>query len=989
MSVAPRHVESAGRAMRRAFVRIFGVVTVLLGIVATVHLHGELSFHRAAQAASERLSVTRGRAAIARQLGGVISDLSYLRELTEAEGLLDDGYEAQRRALARSFVRFSRYRGMYGQIRLLDASGNEVVRINHAGGAPVSVPHPQLQSKSARYYFGAAYTLGRGGIYVSPFDLNVEHGRIDDLPKPMLRFATPVFDTGGRKRGVLVLNYLGDSLLRGFRQATAAIADHVVLVNRDGYWLSSPHPADTWGFMYDNERTFARDHPRAWTRIRAGQEGQIETPSGLLTYATIHPLNLAAQGRVVQGRDAAAGQRAWKIIAVRPHQSLVGSPVLARNAPFYLAMLLLLATGSAALAYARVRHARAEDTVEFERRFRGILERLDLLAVGIDASGRINFCNDAFLGLVGRERSQIMGGDWFTNCVPEVHRAPDRDAFEQILAGRREPVPVEGQVARADGASRRVAWNDTLILDARDRITGVTRIGEDVTEERAAELELRKLSRAVEQSPGVVMIVGTDARIEYVNPRFCELTGYRAEEVIGQNPSLLKSGYTSAAEYRRLWETITAGGQWHGVFCNRKKNGELYWETASISAVRDGAGNITHYVSVKEDITERRHMEERFRQVVESSPYALVMVDERGKMVLVNGKTEELFGYPREELIGQSVEMLLPEEGRARHLDLRGTYASRPVARAMGVGQELVGRRRDGREFPVEVGLSPIESAAGHLVLSAVVDISARKALEAELAERNREVTRGHALAVVGRMANMVAHDLRNPLSSIKMTLQMLAEQPSHTLDDEERELRGIALEQVRYMESIIKDLLSYSREQTLKPVWMEIGELLAAAAAMADKSIAERGAGFDIRVDPDLPRLHGDPDRLRQVFFNLILNALQASADHEPRVAVTVGFADPRTERTLCFRVEDNGPGVDPEETERLFDPFYTTRAQGTGLGLAIVKRIVEQHGGTVRLEPAPGGGTRAQVLLPVGPLPAGASRRAEASPAVSEHGA
>ena len=992
MSDANFQSEPFGRAVRREFLRIFGIFAILLGIVATVHLRGELSVDRAARSASEQLNVTLGRAAIARQLDGVISDLTYLRDMAEAQGFLDNGYEAQRRALAASFVRFSRHRGMYDQIRLIDASGIESLRVNRSGGAPASVPRPLLQSKSARYYFRAAYELARGAIYVSPFDLNMEHGRIEDPPKPMLRFATPVFDAGGRKRGVLVLNYLGDSLLRGFRQATAGIADHIALVNREGYWLSSPRPARAWGFMYDNERTFGRAHPGAWAQVMARQEGQVETLHGLLTFASVHPLFLAAPGRALHNREGAAkgsGDRVWKIIALAPRPTLLGNPILARNAPFYLAMLALLAAGSAALAYARVRHARAEDAVEFERRFRGILERLDLLAVGVDAKGRINFCNDAFLRLIGRERLQVMGNDWFTNYVPEVRREKEREAFEQILAGARDPAPVESNILQRDGEPRRVAWNDTLTLDPQERITGVIRIGEDVTEIRAAEQELRKLSRAVDQSPGVVMIVGIDGCIEYVNPRFCELTGYSAQEVIGQNPSLLKSGYTSATEYRRLWETITAGGQWRGVFCNRKKNGDLYWEAASISGVRDGAGKITHYVSVKEDITERRRMEERFQQVVESSPYALVMVNEGGKIVLVNGKTEELFGYPREDLIGQTIEMLIPEGSQTRHAELRGAYANHPVARPMGAGRELLARRRDGSEFPIEVGLSPIESAEGRLVLSAVVDISARKALEAELAERNREVARGQALAVVGRMANMVAHDLRNPLSSIKMTLQMLADDPRHVLDAEELELRGIALESVRYMESIIKDLLSYSREQTLKPVWLEVAELVDAAAAMADKNFAECGVAFDTHLDPGLPHLYGDPDRLRQVLFNLIINAVQASEGIEgrdPRVSVSVSFADPRTPRDLCFEIRDNGHGFDTAQTEHLFDPFYTTRTHGTGLGLAIVKRIVEQHRGSVRLESVTEGGTRAVVVLPIAALCEAATQGADSTPVVSE---
>ena len=960
MSENARSESSLAPAVRRDFVRIFATCALLLGTFAVVHLRGEFESRRLERAAAERLNVALGREAIARRLQGIVSDLTYLAEVTRTQGFLDHGYDSERRALARAFMAFSRHRGVYDQIRLIARNGLETVRVERNGGDPVSVPVERLQSKSARYYFEAAYRLDPGGVYISPLDLNVEHARIEDPPKPVLRIAMPISDSRGRKQAVLVLNYLGESLLRAFRQATAAIADHVVLVDRNGYWLSSPRPEDAWGFMYGTKRTFATEQPAAWARARTREAGQIDMPAGLVTFSTVHPVLPAA----------ATDRPTWKIVALSPRVGLLADPALTHNLPFYLAMLALLAAGSVALAYVRVRRARAEDAVEFERRFHGILERIDLLAVGIDATGHIDFCNDAFLSLLGRERAELLGKDWFAACVPPERRDRERKVFERVLSRESEPGSIERDLWRGEGDVRRVAWNDTLALDSRGQITGVTRIGEDVTEARAADQSLRKLSRAVEQSPGGVMIVGSDGLIEYVNPRVSELTGYSAEELIGQSPSLLKSGYASESEYRRLWEVVTSGGQWRGLFCNRKKNGELYWETASISGVRDAAGNITHYVAVKEDITERRRMEARFQQVVESSPYAVTMVNESGDIVLVNGKTEELFGYPREELIGTPVERLLPDSIRVRHARLRDAYGIHPKARPMGVGLELCGQRRDGSRFPVEVGLSPIESVEGRLVLGAIVDISARKALESELAERNREIARGEALAVVGRMANMVAHDLRNPLSSIKMTLQMLAGNGDDLPLDEEQELCAIALDQVRYMEAILGDLLSYSREQTLKPAWVDAPALVEAALSGAERGEKASRVACKIEIAAGLPKMRVDADRLRQVLSNLLANAKQAAesgASGSPRVVVRVRFEDGAARDRIRFEVEDNGSGIDPGECEHAFEPFYTTRAQGTGLGLAIVRRIVEQHGGHVSLERSREGGTRAVFVLPV----------------------
>jgi PAS domain S-box-containing protein len=375
------------------------------------------------------------------------------------------------------------------------------------------------------------------------------------------------------------------------------------------------------------------------------------------------------------------------------------------------------------------------------------------------------------------------------------------------------------------------------------------------------------------------------------------------------------------------------------------------------------------------ELAERVRTHERFRVIADSAPCALVMVDQAGEIVFVNAQTEALFGYTRDELMGRSIEMLLPKAYRSTHAKQRAEFLSGPqAARYMGADRYLCCVRKDGSECPVEVGLTRIETAEGRLVLSSIVDITERRRLERQLEERNCEISRNQALAVVGRMANMVAHDLRNPLSSIKMGLQILGKQPALHSGDEERELKQIALEQVRYMEGILVDLLDYSRESPLKPEWLRIDELLDAATLIVQKTIEERGAHVTTRYQSGLPTLHGDGDKLRQVFSNLLVNAVQATEGIEDCAAeihisthLELGPERPR----IRVEIRDNGCGVAPGQEEKLFEPFHTTRAKGTGLGLAIVGRIIRQHQGSVHLESAEKRGARAVVVLPTGPLP------------------
>ncbi|NIO41665.1 MAG: PAS domain S-box protein, partial [Burkholderiales bacterium] len=457
--------------------------------------------------------------------------------------------------------------------------------------------------------------------------------------------------------------------------------------------------------MYGNDHTFGKSYPDAWQRMAATSSGQFRSPQGLFSFTTVYPLQHVV-GNGVRERMAEADKKYyWKVVAhlTPPRLQATPSNFLGRHLPLYLTMFALLAIASLLLARASVRHRHTTAQLDFERRFRKVLEGVDLLAVGLDAQGSIAFCNNALLQLAGRQRQAVIGQDWFETFVPQAQREHSKTLFHGMVSEETVPKRRESAIQTRTGEQRLISWNDTLLFDPHGQVIGVTCIGDDITEARQSEEQLRKLSRAVEQSPSTVIITGTDGTIEYVNPKFTELTGYGLDEVRGKNPRILKSGETSSAEYRYLWETITAGGEWRGVFHNKKKNGELYWEATCISPIRNAQGEITHFIAVKEDITERMRLEERFRRVVEATPNGIMMVNREGKIVLANFQTQRIFGYAREELIGQPVEMLIPERYRAAHPRYRSALFAEGKGLAMGIGQNLYGRRKDGKEVPLEI----------------------------------------------------------------------------------------------------------------------------------------------------------------------------------------------------------------------------------------------------------------------------------------------
>jgi len=599
----------------------------------------------------------------------------------------------------------------------------------------------------------------------------------------------------------------------------------------------------------------------------------------------------------------------------------------------------------------------------------------DLLIAILDKDGLIMDGNDNLFQTSGWLREELIGQNWFEKLVQDTHRPKYGKHFENIMSGKEAPKRYESELITKQSENRRINWRDSLVTDDHGTVLGLIRLGDDVSQLRRSEDQLQRLSIAVEQSPSMVMIVNIDGDIEYTNPVFTKVTGYSAQEVKGKKPSILKSENASSLDFESLWNTITKGDVWRGIFKNLRKNGEVFWEAASISAILSESREITHYLAVKEDITERVRLEEKFRLFVEAAPNGIVIINDNGKIELVNEEAEKYFQYSQAELIGRPVEVLVPDKLRGGHVQQREVFFLKNVSRKMGRGIDLHGKRKDGSVFPIEVGLATIETETGKYALASVADISRRRQLEEELEERNHEIARSEALAVVGRMANMVAHDLRNPLSSIKMTLQIFDRKPGADWRENFDELNLIALDQVRYMEGIINDLLSYSRPDDIKLEWISIDTLVNQTLLLAQRQIDESKVRIKTWFQNGLPTLHGDADKLRQVFTNLIINALQATegiTDRTPEITVTTHLQLGEDHPMIRVEICDNGCGIDPQQLQKCFEPFYTSRAKGTGLGLAIVKRIVDQHNGTIQLQSAETGGTCAIVTLPTGPISA-----------------
>ena len=937
--------------------------------------------------------------------------------------------------IARRFAAELEVKPAYAMFRIigLDNDGQEVVRVDRMGpnGTVRIVPEEGLRKRGNRTYFQETIRLDPGQIYVSPLDLGRYNGLIEEIHRPTLRVATPVYSDDGKPFGIFMINV---DMRRAFDRVRSAAwpGDKIYVVNRQGDYLIHPDPSLEFGWLLGKPTDWKTDFPRLSSQVGAKQ--------GL---ADSVPDQATRSGGIAFAPAMLAGAEWVAIIETSPNAVIMAPAASIRNTSLLVGVIAVLCaaalavfiarsltrpiarlteavqgaagigtvaipvdapgeTGVLARAFANVireanaktvalerevqEHRRTEAArdhhAERERLFSAAVESSNDTIITAALDGTITGWNSAAERLYGYSAAEAAGRN-IAFLVPDDRLPEVQDALRRIGWG--ESIEHNETVrVRKDGRPIEVSLSISPIKSSSGATIGISKVARDITDTNKTRQVLRQqteeLRRIFEASQDLIMVMDARGFLVQISPSCHAILGYRPEEMTGHSgadfihPDHLESSRREMRAARH--------GQRPKIADTRcfHKDGHAVW----LSWLGTWSEPAKRFFFVGRDMTESRLAQETLREseqlargIIDTALDAFVQVDEQGIIRDWNPQAENILGWPRDVVLGKNVfELMGQRDGQGplkkalQSFLLSGNEVVRQPRR------ELQVRRRDGKEITAELSMAALRTRGGFVFNGFVRDLTDKIAAE----DRIRQAQKMEA---VGQLTGGIAHDFNNILTVITGTIEILADavkgEPqlaAITRMIDEAASRGADLTQ---------HLLAFARKQPLEPKETDVNTLIIDTTKLLQRTLGEHVEIESVFEDEICPAIV-DPNQLATAILNLALNARDAMP-HGGKLIIETGsvvldesyarmHSDVRSGRYAMIAVSDTGTGIPPAMLDKVFNPFFTSKGpgKGTGLGLSMVYGFVKQSAGHIMIYSEEGHGTTIKMYLPpaTGTLPA-----------------
>ena len=935
--------------------------------------------------------------------------------------------KAWRDRLASRFAAELEAKPAYAMMRIigLDDDGRELVRVDRAGPNETVriVPDERLLQRNNRSYFQEATRLGPSQIYVSPLDLGRRNGLIEEVHRPTLRIAAPIFAEDGKPFGIFMINV---DMRRAFDRVRSSVGrdETIYVVNKQGDYLIHPDRSREFGWLLGRPSDWKADFPHMASQAGATQGS-----------AEIVPDQAARPGGIALAPGLLAGVEWIGVIETAPNATIMAPAASIRNTSLLVGLIAVLCaaalavliarsltrpivqltkavqgaarngkvaipvdargeTGVLARAFAQAieevnaktlalerevqEHRRTEAArdhhAERERLFSAAVELSNDAIITMSLDGTITGWNSAAERLFGYTAAEAVGEN-ITLLVPDDRLPEIQDALRRIGWG--ESIEHNETVRlRKDGSRIEVSLSISPIKSHSGATIGISKVARDITDANKTRQVLRQqaeeLRRIFETSQDLIIVIDSRGFLVQISPSCETILGYRPEELIGRSgvdflhPDHLEN---SRAEMR-----ATRRGQRPKISDTRyiHKDGHAVW----LSWLGTWSEPVKRFFFVGRDMTESRQVQETLREseqlargIIDTALDAFVQIDDQGIILDWNTQAENLLGWRRDEVLGRNAfELMGRPDGQG---PLKMALQSFLLSRDHVVRQprrELQVRRRDGKEISAELSIAALKTRDGFVFNAFIRDLTDKIAAE----ERIRQAEKMEAM---GQLTGGIAHDFNNILTVITGTIEILADavkgEPqlaAITRMIDEAASRGADLTQ---------HLLAFARKQPLEPKETDVNTLIIDTAKLLQRTLGEHVEIESVFEDEVCPAIV-DPNQLATAILNLALNARDAMPDGGKLIIETGSVvldenyarmhSDVRPGRYAMIAVSDTGTGIPADMLDKVFDPFFTSKGhgKGTGLGLSMVYGFVKQSAGHIMIYSEEGHGTTIKMYLP-----------------------